>query len=76
MVKKEDKNMKTVVVNHKMYEIQEDIYCINCMFYNTNSRSCKLRPLTIDCITERFIYVREIKFFERIKLWLKKKKKL
>lgn len=65
--------MKTIVVNHKMYEIQDDIYCINCMFYDKNSKpQCKMRH-SIHCINGGFIYIREIKFFERIKLWLKKK---
>jgi len=65
--------MKTIIVNHKMYEIQEDIYCTNCMFYDRKSKPyCKQRH-SIECVNGRFVYIREIKFFERIKLWFKKK---
>lgn len=72
MVEKEDKEMKTVIINHKMYEIQNVINCTNCIFYDKkNKPHCKQ---TVDvCINGGFIYVREIKFFERIKIWFKKK---
>ena len=66
-------NMKTIIVNHKMYEIQNDIYCSGCMFYDRkNNPHCKQKH-GIQCVDGEFIYIRQIKFFERIKLWLKKK---
>lgn len=67
--------MKTIIINHKMYEIQNDIYCANCMFYDKNSKPrCKHSTThDISCITGEFVYIRRIKFFERIKLWFKKK---
>lgn len=66
--------MKTIVVNHKMYEIQDDSCCTNCMFYDEkNTPHCKDNTSSINCAVEGFIYIRRIKFFERIKLWFKKK---
>lgn len=71
--------MDTIVVNHKMYEIQKSSKCDNCMFYDKNrkprftSRCTHEAANNFDCVFGEFIYIRRIKFFERIKLWFKKK---
>ena len=71
--------METIVINNKMYEIEKSNRCDNCMFYDKNHRPrftsrCTHKAVnSFDCIFEEFIYVRQIKFFERIKLWLKKR---
>ncbi len=67
--------MDTIVINHKMYEIQKSTICTNCMFYDKNNTPhCKDKMLTdMSCVFNEFIYIRRIYFFERIKLWFKKK---
>lgn len=66
--------MKTIVINHKMYEIKPSLICTDCMFYNneTYNQTCNEKQGD-ECYNKGFIFIREIKLKERIKLWLKKK---
>ena len=66
--------METIVINHKMYEIKPSLMCTNCMFHNneTNNITCNEKHWK-ECYIKGFIFIREIKLKERIKLWFKKK---
>lgn len=68
--------MDTIVVNDKMYEIYKHKSCNGCIFYrkkNDKSICIDNDKIGSECVDEDFVYIREIKFFERIKIWLKKK---
>lgn len=67
--------MDTIIINDKMYKIRKGKTCVNCIFYRENGKSICIGNDKIgsECVDEDFVYVREIKFFKRIKLWFKKK---
>lgn len=66
--------MDTIVINNKMYEIRhtKTYKCTGCLFH-TKERNCKAKGIGLNCLLDSFIFVRRIYFFERIKIWFKKK---
>ena len=69
--------MDTIKVNGKIFIIDKgDDWnnCNKCIFNHKNNNNNKKYPYyCIKTPCTKFIVIREVKFFERIKLWFKKK---